>query len=94
MAQLKRAVVAAGEWECMECGYIEEGVPGRRPPKCPECNAPASALEFFSYEDDTDWDQDQDEEGDVEDEQDEDYDEDDYESSDESEEEYIDDDDN
>jgi hypothetical protein len=43
---------AAGEWECMECGYVEEGVEGRRPKKCPECDAPASALEFFSDEED------------------------------------------
>jgi hypothetical protein len=41
---------ANGEWECMECGYVEEGVEGRRPKKCPECDAPASALEFFSDE--------------------------------------------
>jgi hypothetical protein len=42
----------AGEWECMECGYIEEGIEGRRPKKCAECDAPASALEFFPDEDD------------------------------------------
>jgi len=47
---------ATGEWECMECGYVEEGVEGRRPKKCPECDAPASALEFFSDEDDADFD--------------------------------------
>ena len=41
-----------GEWECMECGYVEEGAKARRPKKCPECGAPASALEFFSDEDD------------------------------------------
>jgi hypothetical protein len=41
-----------GEWECMECGYIEEGVDGRRPKRCPECDAPPSALEFFPDEDD------------------------------------------
>jgi hypothetical protein len=41
-----------GEWECMECGYVQEGVEGHRPKKCPECDAPASALEFFSDEDD------------------------------------------
>ncbi len=41
-----------GEWECMECGYIEEGTRGQRPKKCPECDAPASALEFFPDEDD------------------------------------------
>jgi hypothetical protein len=45
---------AAGEWECMECGYIEEGVERRRPKQCPECDAPASALEFFPDEDDAD----------------------------------------
>jgi hypothetical protein len=44
----------AGEWECMECGYIEEGIKGRRPRRCPECDAPASALEFFPDEDDAD----------------------------------------
>jgi hypothetical protein len=42
----------AGEWECMECGYVEQGVEGRRPKKCPECDAPASALEFFSDQED------------------------------------------
>jgi hypothetical protein len=41
-----------GEWECMECGYIEEGVDGRRPKQCFECGAPSSALEFFPDEDD------------------------------------------
>jgi hypothetical protein len=45
-----------GEWECMECGYVEEGIEGRRPKRCPECDAPASALEFFSDEDDADFD--------------------------------------
>jgi hypothetical protein len=43
---------ATGEWECMECGYVQEGVEGQRPKKCPECDAPASALEFFSGEED------------------------------------------
>jgi hypothetical protein len=43
---------ATGEWECMECGYVVEGVEGQRPKKCPECDAPASALEFFSDEED------------------------------------------
>jgi hypothetical protein len=42
----------AGEWECMECGYLEKGFEGRRPKKCPECEAPASALEFFSDQED------------------------------------------
>jgi hypothetical protein len=45
-----------GEWECMECGYIEEGIKGRRPRKCPECDAPTSALEFFPDGDDADLD--------------------------------------
>lgn len=26
------------EWECTECGYIEEG--SRPPARCPECGAP------------------------------------------------------
>jgi hypothetical protein len=49
-------VEVTGEWECMECGYIEEGVRGRRPMKCPECDAPASALEFFPDADDVGFD--------------------------------------
>jgi len=36
-----------GEWECMECGYIEKGVELRRPPQCRECSASTRALEFF-----------------------------------------------
>jgi len=57
MAPLNKALPISGEWECMECGYIEEGAESRRPLKCPECGAPASALEFFSYEDDgEEWD--------------------------------------
>jgi len=39
-----------GEWECMECGYTEEGSRQLRPKACFECGAPASALEFFPYE--------------------------------------------
>ncbi len=54
MMQFKKAPVVTGEWECMECGYIEEGTESKRPRKCPECSAPANALEFFSYEDDAD----------------------------------------
>ncbi len=42
----------SGEWECMECGYIEEGVRARRPAVCFECGAPEKALEFFPYEKD------------------------------------------
>lgn len=42
----------SGEWECMECGYIEEGVRTKRPKVCPDCGAPSQALEFFPYGDD------------------------------------------
>ena len=55
MAKSSVPEVLQGEWECMECGYIEEGTSNRRPKKCPECHAPASAFEFFEYEDE-DWD--------------------------------------
>ncbi len=43
-----------GEWECMECGYIEKGIEARRPAQCRECGASARALEFFL---DDDWDE-------------------------------------
>ena len=56
----------AGEWECMECGYVEQGFEGRRPKRCPECDAPASALEFFSDEDDLIQDESDDDESDDE----------------------------
>jgi hypothetical protein len=53
MVRLSGEIVSEmGEWECMECGYIEEGIRGRRPKKCGECGAPGSALEFFPDEDD------------------------------------------
>ncbi|MCU0509336.1 MAG: hypothetical protein MUC34_13265 [Anaerolineae bacterium] len=42
----------SGEWECMECGFVIEGVLEHRPAKCPDCGAPAQALEFFSDEGD------------------------------------------
>ncbi len=48
----KAEPIVRGEWECMECGYIEKGSEARRPAQCPECGAPASALEFFA---DDDW---------------------------------------
>jgi predicted nucleic acid-binding Zn-ribbon protein len=51
MMQLGDIPAATGEWECMECGYVEEGVAARRPQVCPDCGAPAEAFEFFSFED-------------------------------------------
>lgn len=55
MMQLGDVPAATGEWECMECGHIEEGVVARRPRECPECGAPAEAFEFFSFEDEDEW---------------------------------------
>jgi hypothetical protein len=52
MTGFDRIPTVTGEWECMECGYIEEGTEARRPKLCPECDAPASSLEFFPYEED------------------------------------------
>ena len=57
-----------GEWECMECGYIEKGVESRRPPQCRECSASARALEFFPDDGWTEGDDDLDDEDDAEDE--------------------------
>jgi len=63
MLMFDRTPKITGEWECMECGYIEEGIRARRPAVCFECGAPKNALEFFSYEkqdtsDEEDWDAD------------------------------------
>lgn len=55
MIRSERLASAMGEWECMECGFIEEGTEAKRPKRCAECGAPASALEFFPYDDDADW---------------------------------------
>ena len=52
MARFDGIPLVTGEWECMECGFIEEGTESRRPKACPECEAPASALEFFPYDED------------------------------------------
>lgn len=52
MVEPKRGGSAQGEWECMECGYIEVGVETQPPQACPDCHAPLEALEFFPYEDD------------------------------------------
>ena len=52
-----RLATITGEWECTECGYVVEGAEGKRPSRCPECEAPAEALEFYAYDDgDDDWD--------------------------------------
>ena len=48
MAPVSHSPDTKGEWECLECGYIEEGVKEKRPAQCPECSAPSSSLEFFS----------------------------------------------
>jgi hypothetical protein len=47
----KQEPAIAGEWECMECGFIEKGVEARRPLQCRECGASARALEFFPQDD-------------------------------------------
>ncbi len=59
MASTSKAPTATGEWECTECGYSIEGTAARRPSHCPECDAPADALEFFANEDEIadDWDE-------------------------------------
>jgi predicted nucleic acid-binding Zn-ribbon protein len=56
---LDAGLAATGEWECMECGYIEAGVKTKRLKVCPDCGAPSQALEFFPYGDDDedDWDE-------------------------------------
>ena len=74
MKELGDLPVTTGEWECAECGYIEDGSRGRKPKECPECGAPAQALEFFPHDDEGDlsWDDtseaDEDPDGDFEDE--------------------------
>ncbi len=50
--------VLEGEWECMDCGYIEEGSSNRRPKACPECNSSGEAFEFFEFEETDDLDDD------------------------------------
>jgi hypothetical protein len=52
MTQGGRVAAVTGEWECMECGYIEEGTQTARPAQCPECGASPDSLEFFSFDDD------------------------------------------
>lgn len=60
MVLLDRAPESTGEWECMECGYIEEGTRARRPAECLECAAPSDAIEFFAFNesDEEEWDSD------------------------------------
>ena len=74
MSRAGEPQVLEGEWECMDCGYIEEGSSNRRPKACPECNSSGEGFEFFEYEevddlddedlyddDDDGWDDDDDE---------------------------------
>jgi hypothetical protein len=57
MTQVSKVPTVTGEWECTECGYIIEGTEAKPPAHCPECDAPADALEFLPNEDDVedDW---------------------------------------
>jgi hypothetical protein len=64
MTQVSKAPTVTGEWECTECDYIIEGTEAKRPAHCPECDAPADALEFLPNEDNVedDWTEDGDDE--------------------------------
>jgi predicted nucleic acid-binding Zn-ribbon protein len=64
MVQSSSVPAATGEWECVECGYVEEGVQSRRPKECPECGAASAAFEFFADDDsdEEEWDSDEDDE--------------------------------
>ena len=71
MVQSSKAPTLTGEWECTECGYTEEGIETQRPAKCPECDASADALEFYTNEDDDSYESDEDlDDEDLEDEED------------------------
>ena len=52
MSQPDELSQPTGEWECVECGHIEPGLETLRPKQCPDCGAPAKALEFFPWDDD------------------------------------------
>ena len=64
MAMFDRTPKLTGEWECMECGYIEKWVQSSpRASSMLESGTPEKALEFFPYENndtsaDEDWDAD------------------------------------
>ena len=45
-------ILAAGEWECLNCGYIKAGLADQGPRKCPECGAGADRFAFFDYVED------------------------------------------
>ncbi|MCA1553728.1 MAG: hypothetical protein LC737_05055 [Chloroflexi bacterium] len=52
-----------GEWECTVCGHLHEG---EEPPAvCPECGATKDKFEYYSYEDDDEFDEELDDEGDA-----------------------------
>ena len=87
--QPRGAPAITGEWECTECGYVEEGTDARRPAKCPECGATPEALEFFPFDDEEEWEEDEDEEEEFEDlDEDEEWEEDDEDGFDGAEEDY------
>jgi predicted nucleic acid-binding Zn-ribbon protein len=58
-----------GECECTVCGYLHEGE--EPPAACPECGAPQIKFEYYSYEDDDEWDEELDDEEDSDDDWDE-----------------------
>ncbi len=58
MSRVAETQVLDGEWECMDCGYIEEGSSNRRPKVCPECNSSGEVFEFFEFEEVDDLDED------------------------------------
>jgi hypothetical protein len=52
VATMAKVKVLEGEWECMECGYVVEGVSNKRPKACPDCQTQGSNFEFFEFTDD------------------------------------------
>ncbi len=53
-------------WECIECGYEQEGF---RPKKCPECGAGPDMFDLYEYDDD-EWEEDWEDEEEEEEEED------------------------
>lgn len=73
-----RVPTITGQWECTECGHIFKGVETKRPARCPECDAPGDALDFFAEQDDVEEDDWEDEADELDILDDDDLDEDDY----------------